>query len=68
MYYSKEEVDRICRQQFHNEQAKRAGISPEELWKKKYTLKIAWENGGGIEGARDRLKFAENYLKKNKGN
>ena len=50
----------------HNEQAKRAGISSDGLWKLKAELKIAWEAGGGWEGARARLKFAEDFLRKHK--
>ncbi len=46
------------------QQAKCADISLEELWKRKAELKIAWENGDGWEGARARLKCAEDFFRK----
>jgi hypothetical protein len=53
-----------ARAQDHRETATRLGISEEELWRRKAQLKAAWEDSGGNEGARVRLKFAEDYLAK----
>lgn len=39
-------------------------ISEGELWKRKARLKAAWEDSGGSEGARARLKFAQDFLAK----
>ena len=49
---------------YHQETAARLGISEDELWRRKQRLKVAWRDGGGFEGARARLKFAEEYLAK----
>ena len=47
-------------------EVKMLGISIDELLARKRQAKLLWDSGGGIEGARARLKFAQDYLKKHK--
>lgn len=46
------------------ETAERLGITAEELIHRRIMLQKAWDMGGGASGARYRLKFAEDFLKK----
>lgn len=52
----------------HKDEAARLGISEQELSRRKFRLKILWEEGGGLEGARARLNWAEDYLKRQRAN
>lgn len=49
------------------EAAERHGMTLKEFARYRAELRWAWENGGGNEGAKERLKFAEDYLAKAKG-
>lgn len=60
----REDVERIQRLIIHREDASRLGMTENELWRWKAVLQAAWEDGGGFEGARVRLKFAQDYLDK----
>lgn len=61
---TRDAYERRCRSIQHREESERLGISEEGLWWRKHQLAVAWEASGGIEGARYRLAFAENFPKR----
>ena len=60
---AKEQCD-IDRLEFLKTIAKKRGISIDALLEESIRLKIMFNDGGGWEGAKERLKWAEDYLKR----
>lgn len=62
MNLTKEEYERRCRVIEHHETAARLGIDDDALREVKAKLAAVWKDGGGIEGALHRLKFANRFI------
>ena len=64
-----ERIDiRAERRRMHKLEAASIGITEEELHRRKARLKVLWEEGGGIDTARARLRWAEDYLNRHRDN
>ena len=59
---TRDEARKLSEDKAHRDAAQSLGISEKELQSLKYKLKVAWDESGGIEVARARLKFAEDFL------
>lgn len=62
----RDDMERAWQAKMHREESERRGITEEELWRVKHAMKVAWEEGGGWEAARARLKFAQDFLARQK--
>ena len=58
--------ERMDRERYNRKSAKALGMTQEEFAHYKARLRQNWEEGGGWEGARERLAFAEDYLNRHR--
>lgn len=65
-FLTNEQYAKANAEKMHKEQAKKLGISENDLWLRKQQLHAAWESSGGTAGALARLAVANKFLEKSK--